>query len=196
MNDLLGTLSQQVGGQVARQMSRQLGTDVGTTESAINAALPMLLGAISRNAATADGAKALNKALDQHDGAILNDLLGAVNSQDKMADGAKILGHVFGNKQANVQQGLSQLSGLSADNSAQLLAMLAPVVMGALGQTKRSGGLDADGLATLLGGQRSGIDNKLGGLSRLLDFDGDGSMIDDVLGMGSKMLGGLFGKKS
>lgn len=196
MNDLLGTLSQQVGGQVARQMSRQLGTDVSTTESAINAALPMLLGAISRNAATPEGAKALNKALDQHDGSILNDLLGAVNSQDKRTDGAKILSHVFGNKQANVQQGLSQLSGLTADNSAQLLAMLAPVVMGALGQTKRSSGLDAESLSTLLGGQQAGIDSSLGGLAKLLDFDGDGSVVDDVLDMGSKMLGGLFGKKS
>lgn len=196
MNDLLGTLSQQVGGQVARQISRQLGTDTATAESAINAALPMLLGAISRNAATADGAASLNKALDRHDGAILNDLLGAIGTGATTADGAKILGHVFGNKQNNVQQGLSQISGLSADNSAQLLAMLAPIVMGALGQTKRSGGLDADGLAVLLGGQRDTIDNSLGGFARFLDFDGDGSVVDDVLDMGSKMLGGLFGKKS
>jgi len=196
MNDLLGMLSQQVGGQVARQMSRQLGTDVATTEGAINAALPMLLGAISRNAATPDGAKSLNQALDKHDGSLLTDLVGAVTSPNEMTDGAKILGHVFGNKQANVQQGLSQMSGLTADNSAQLLAMLAPVVMGALGQTKRTSGLDADGIATLLGGQRAEIDNSLGGLTKLLDFDGDGSIVDDVMDMGSKMLGGLFGKKS
>ncbi|MCB0109422.1 MAG: DUF937 domain-containing protein [Caldilineaceae bacterium] len=196
MNDLMGILSEQVGGQVARQISRQLGTDVATTESAIHAALPMLLGAISRNAATPEGAASLNKALDRHDGSILNDLLGAVNSQDRAADGAKILGHVFGSRQDNVQQGLSQLSGLSAENSAQLLAILAPVVMGALGQTKRTSGLDADSLAILLGGQRERIDNSLGGFARFLDFDGDGSAVDDVIDMGSKMLGGLFGKKS
>lgn len=196
MNDLMGMLSEQVGGQVSRQISRQLGTDVNTTESAINAALPMLLGAISRNAATPEGAASLNKALDKHDGSILNDLVGAMNSQGEMADGTKILGHVFGSRQDNVQQGLSKMSGLTADNSGQLLAMLAPIVMGALGQTKRSGGLDADSLAILLGGQQEKIDNSLGGLSRLLDFDGDGSMVDDVIDMGSKMLGGLFGKKN
>lgn len=196
MNDLLGTLSQQVGGQVARQMSRQLGTDVATTESAINAALPMLLGAISRNAATPEGAKSLNHALDKHDGTILEDLMGAVTSQDRMSDGSKILGHIFGGKQPAVQQGLSQLSGLSADNSAQLMAMLAPVVLGALGQTKRSSGLDADGLATLLGGQQQAADSKLGGLAGLLDMDGDGSIVDDVMNIGSKMLGGMFGKKN
>lgn len=195
MNDLLGTLSQQVGSQVASQISQQLGTDASTTASAINAALPMLLGAISRNAATPGGAKALDKALNTHDGSVLNDLVGAVTNPATMSDGAKILGHVFGSKQANVQQGLSQLSGLSADNSAQLLAILAPVVMGALGQTKRTSGLDADSLATLLGGQRQGIDRSLGGLVKFLDFDGDGSVVDDVMDMGSKMLGGLFGKK-
>lgn len=196
MNDLIGLLSEQVGGQVARQVSRQLGTDVETTESAINAALPMLLGAISRNVSTADGAKSLNHALDQHDGAVLNDVVGAMSSQDRINDGAKILGHIFGGKQGNVEQGLSKVSGLSADNSAQLMAMLAPIVMGALGQTKRSGGLDADGLAILLGGQREATDSKLVGLASLLDMDGDGSIVDDVLDVGSKVLGGMFGKKN
>ena len=196
MNDLLGTLSEQVGGQVAQQISKQLGTDTGATESAINAALPMLIGAISRNAATKEGAESLSQALDKHDGSVLNDVLGAVTSQDKMADGAKILGHVFGSKEGNVQQGLSQMSGLSTENSAQLMAMLAPVVMGALGQTKQSSGLDADGIAMLLGGQRAAVDSKLGGLAGLLDMDGDGSAVDDIIGMGSKMLGGLFGKKN
>ncbi|MFZ4663281.1 MAG: DUF937 domain-containing protein [Caldilineaceae bacterium] len=125
MNDLLGMLSQQMSGPVVDQISKQLGTDAKTTQSAVNAALPMLLGAISRNASSPQGAKSLDKALNNHDGSVLNDLLGAVTSQDRTADGAKILGHVLGNKQNNVQQGLSQLSGISADNSAQLLAMLA-----------------------------------------------------------------------
>lgn len=195
MNDLLGTLSQQMSGQVVAQISKQLGTDPQSTQSAINAALPMLLGAISRNAASPHGAQALDKALSQHDGSILTDLLGAVNSKDKVADGAKILGHVLGNRQGNVQQGLSQLSGISADNSAQLLAILAPVVMGALGQTKKSSGLNADDLAALLGGQKQSFDGPLGSLVGLLDSDGDGSVVDDVLNMGSSLLGGLFGKK-
>ncbi len=196
MNDLLGTLSQQVGGQVAGQISKQLGIDPKMSESAINAALPMLLGAISRNASTAQGAQALDKALDRHDGSALSDLISTVTSQDRVKDGEKILGHVFGGRQNNVQQGLSQLSGLDTQKSAQLLAMLAPLVMGALGQTKRSNGLGADDLAVLLGGQRQSFDGKLGGLVSLLDMDGDGSVIDDVMGMGSKLMGGLFGKKS
>lgn len=195
MNDILGLLSQQMSGPVVGQISKQLGTDPQTTQSAVNAALPMLLGAISRNAASPQGAQALDKALNQHDGSVLQDLLGAVTSQERAADGAKIVGHVFGNRQANVQQGLSQLSGISADNSAQLLALLAPVVMGALGQTKKNSGLNADTLAALLGGQKQNFDGPLGSLVGLLDADGDGSAIDDVLNMGSKLLGGLFGKK-
>lgn len=195
MNDLLGTLSNQLSGPVVDQISKQLGADPKTAQSAINAALPMLLGAISRNAASPQGAQALNNALNKHDGAILNDLVGALSSQDKVADGTKILGHVLGARQTNVQQGLSKLSGLSADNSGQLLAMLAPVVMGALGQTKQSNGFGADDLAALLGGQQQSFDGPLGSLVGLLDADGDGSVVDDVLGMGSKLLGGLFGKK-
>jgi hypothetical protein len=195
MNDLLGTVSQQMSGPVVEQLSKQLGMDAKTTQSAVNAALPMLLGAISRNAASSHGAQALDKALSQHDGTVLNNLLGAVSSQERAADGAKILGHVFGNKQGNVQQGLSQLSGISANNSAQLLAMLAPIVMGALGQTKRDNGFGADDLAALLGGQRQSFDGPLGGLVNLLDRDGDGNVVEDVMEMGSQLLGGLFGRK-
>lgn len=194
MNDLLGMLSQQMSGPVVAQISKQLGTDAQTTQSAVNAALPMLLGAISRNASTNQGAQALDNALNRHDGSILNDLLGAVTSQDRATDGAKILDHVLGNRQANVQQGLSQISGITADNSAQLLAILAPVVMGALGQTKRANGFGADDIAALLGGQRQQFDGPLGSLAGLLDTDGDGSIVDDVMGMGSKLLGGLFGR--
>ena len=195
MNDLLGMLSQQVSGQVVDQISKQLGTDPKTAQSAVSAALPMLLGAISRNAETPQGAQALSNALNQHDGSVLTDLLGAVSSQDRATDGAKILGHVLGKRQTTVEQGLSRLSGISTNNSAQLLAILAPVVMGALGQTKRSNGLGADDLAALLGGQRQSFDGPMGSLAGLLDMDGDGSILDDVLGMGSKLLGGLFGKR-
>ena len=70
MNDLLGMLSQQVSGQVVDQISKQLGTDPKTAQSAVNTALPMLLGAISSNADSPQGAQALSTALNQHDGSV------------------------------------------------------------------------------------------------------------------------------
>ena len=73
---------------------------------------------------------------------------------------------------------------------------LAPgtLVMAALGSAKRSKGLDAGGLATMLGEERTAIGAKSGGglgsLLQLIDADKDGSVIDDVGGM----LGRMFGR--
>jgi hypothetical protein len=64
--------------------------------------------------------------------------------------------------------------------------------MGSLGKTQRQNGLDAEGLATLLGDQRAKANTGLGGLAILLDMDGDGEIADDVQKLVSKLLGGLF----
>jgi len=53
-------------------MSAQLGTDTAATSNAISMALPILLGGLSKNAANAEGAAALDNALNVHDGGILD----------------------------------------------------------------------------------------------------------------------------
>ena len=91
-----------------------------------------------------------------------------------------------------MSQGVGATAGLGKAQSAQLLAMLAPIVMGVLGSAKRSKGLDAGGLASMLGQERGRIGAPTGGLGslmQLIDQDGDGSVIDDVGGMLGKMLG-------
>ena len=154
----------------------------------------MLLSALGKNAASPQGAQALLGALSRdHDGSVLDNLGSLLGSGALGKEGTAILGHVLGNKQGAVAAGIGQASGLTADTSGQLLAMLAPLVMGSLGKTQRQGGLDAEGLASMLGGQRKQANAGLGGLAGLLDMDGDGDMTNDVMKLGSKLLGGLFG---
>ena len=70
--------------------------------------------------------------------------------------GGAILGHVFGGQQGNVAAALGKSTSLlpeSGQEYLQLLAMLAPIVMGVLGkQHKERGGL----LGSLLGGPKKG----------------------------------------
>lgn len=197
MASLLGTLTQQLSGQTVDQLSTQLGTDPASTQKAVGAALPLLLGALGRNTAQPEGAAALVHALERdHDGSVLNDVPGFLAAGGNPQAGQGILRHVLGEKQGLVEQTLSQSTGLSASSTSQLLTMLAPLVLGAIGQTQRTQGLNAGGLATLLGGERQQADSMLGGLAtQLLDQNNDGSVVDDVLNMGSKLLGGLFGRK-
>ena len=193
MSSLLNTIAGQLDEQTVHQISSQLGADDTTTQQAISAALPMLVGALGRNAATSDGAQALDNALARdHDGSILNDLPAMVASNATMQDGEAILGHVLGNRRNNVENGISQVTGLDQGSTGQLLTMLAPIVLGALGQQKQQQGLDVQALAGLLTQERQASESSLGGFAQLLDLDGDGEISDEIIGIGSSLLNNLF----
>ena len=78
-NSLAEELFQQLQGAPLQQVSQQLGTGQMQTASAISAALPLLLGALGKNAAQPQGAEALFGALQKdHAGLDLSSVLGAV----------------------------------------------------------------------------------------------------------------------
>jgi hypothetical protein len=190
---ILDVLQQQLGGNAVQQISRQLGTDHGTTETAIQAALPMLVGAIARNAQQPAQAGALANALSRdHDGSILDNVAGYLG-QGSTGTGDGILGHVLGPNRQAVATGLGQVSGLDPAKAGMLLSLLAPLVMGALGKAQRNGNLDPGGLAGMLGAERQRADaaapGVMGMLGRFLDRDGDGSVMDDIGGMLGKLRG-------
>jgi len=206
MAGLLDLLNSDLGKTLVSGASQQLGQNTSTTSSALSAALPLILGAMKNNASTPKGAEGLLGALSNsnHDGSILDNLGGLLGGSDEMKDGAGILGHVFGGKEQNVAQAVSAKSGMDMSSVMSLLQMAAPVVLGYLGKQSRQDNVsDAGGIENMLGGLLGGgAQQEQNLVSQLLDADGDGSVIDDLMGMasGSKkdglgsLLGGLFGK--
>src|SRR5829696_7499967 len=74
LQDLLG---QQQGSQAVEQISQNVGAEPSLVNSAIQMALPAILGGLANNAASPQGAQSLNNALDRdHDGGILDNLGG------------------------------------------------------------------------------------------------------------------------
>ncbi len=189
---MLDMLQQRLGNEAAvRQIGAQLGSDQSTTQTAIAAALPMLVGALARNAQDPAQAGALSTTLGKkHDGSILDDVTSHLGRQ-QFADGDGILGHVFGGRKQSVATGLGQVAGMDAGKAGMLLSMLAPLVLGALGKAQREQNLDAGGLAGMLGGERQraadAAPGVMGMLGKFLDRDGDGSVMDDIGGMLGKL---------
>jgi hypothetical protein len=187
---LLDMLQQRLGGDAVNQISSRLGTDPANTRTAIAAALPMLVGALARNAQDPGKAGALANALGRHDGSVLDDVAGYLGRGDT-GDGDGILGHVLGGKKETVETGLGQAAGLDPAKAGTLLAMLAPLVMGALGKAQREKGLDTGGLAGMLGSEQQraadAAPGVMGMLSSFLDRDHDGSVMDDIGGMLGKL---------
>jgi hypothetical protein len=175
-------------------MSRVIDADPQQTSNAVSAALPLILGGLSRNAASGDGASSLLGALDRdHDGSVLDDVMGYLG-QGGSVEGDGILSHVFGNGRSVVEQGVSRASGLDMSKVAQLLPLLAPIVLGALGRARQNNQIDEGSLPGVLNqGQESlgGSAGLIGTLSEMLDQNKDGSVVDDLGGL----LGGLLGGK-
>lgn len=186
LEDLLG---QQQGNQAVEQISQLIGANPTVTNSAIQMALPMILGALAKNTQQSDGAEALSNTLQKnHDGGILDNLGGFLGGDNRDTnDGIGILGHIFGNKQGAAAQQVSQQSGLDIGQVAQLFITLAPIVMGFLGKKKTEQNLDANGLSNLLGEQQQTMQSSgnpmMDMVSGFLDQDKDGSAMDDLASM-------------
>ena len=196
MDSIIQLLISQMGGGAVGKISDQLGIDEDKTQQAIGMALPVLIGALNRNTEDSGGAEALVGALQRdHDGSILDNLSGAVTKEETVQDGLAILGHVFGERQSNVQGSISRATGLDQDQVMRIFALLAPIVLGALGQMQRKKNLDAQGVSKLLQEERTTVEKTGSGLVQLLDMDGDGDVSEEIISLGSNLLGGLFGGK-
>jgi len=196
MDSLLQTLLGQLSGDSLGAITDQLGIDEGTAQKAVGLALPLLIGSLNRNSSSADGAQALTKAVARdHDGSILSDLASNLMQPKVQEDGLAILGHVLGAKKENVGNSLGKASGLDSAQVIQLLSMLAPVVLGAIGKAQRQKNLDAQGVASLLTQEREQASSTLPGIAQLLDMDGDGDVTEEMINLGGSLLSSFLSKK-
>ena len=189
-SSVLESLTNQLGGGASSQQ----------TSGAADSIMEVLLGGVARNAASPDGANALNNALENdHDGGILDnlqDILGGKQQapNPRAMNGAGILKHILGDKQSSIIDAISQQNGLNSSQTGSLMMKLAPVLLGVLGKQKRSQGLDASAISDLLSGERQQQQQRqssspIGGmLKSFIDQDGDGNIMDDLGGMLGRFL--------
>jgi len=195
MSSILDLLGSGLDERALGQLGAQIGATRAQTQRAVETSLPLLMGALQRNATAPDGASALAGALDRdHDGSILDDVAGFFGKSATNSD-LRSLDHIFGGRRGSIENAVARSSGLDGGQVMQLLAQLAPLVLGALARARgAAAGARADsggGLGDLLGGAMGRMQDSnpgLGGLlGGLLDSDGDGSIVDDLL---EKGLGG------
>lgn len=187
----------QMGG--LQSMARELGVTEAQATRGAEALVPAILGGFKKQAqAQPTGLAGLGGLLGQLGGGGLLDAVLAPQPTD-VSRGDDVLGRIFGSKDVSrtVAQQAATQSGLDPALLKKMLPMVAMMVAGFMAQ--RSAGAQpapaaAGGLGSLLGGLLGGQGGGaapaggLGGLASMLDLDGNGNPLDDILRMAGKAM--------
>lgn len=195
--NLIDLITGNAGNQVAAQAENKFGISQNQVIALLAVAAPLVISYLRNKSQDSNEAEALNKALDRdHDGSILDNPAQALERQQ---EGGSILDHIFGGQKAQVENQLSQNTGISMDKIGPVLTMLAPIIMGYIGKEKQSSGVNSGGgLGDLLGGILGGAQQQAQQSNPLNDILGQvlgggnqqqssGNPLNDILG---SVLGG------
>jgi hypothetical protein len=191
----------QMGG--LQSMARELGVSEKQAASGAEALIPAILGGFKKQAQSQpSGVEGLGDMLGQlGGGSLMDDVLSPEPTHVDRGD--DVLGQIFGSKDVSrtVAQNAAAQSGLEPSLLKKMLPMLAMLVTGYMAkqrsgaspaQASPTGGGLGDLLGGMLGGQTSGASRTMsgagGGLGSMLDLNGDGNPLDDILRMAGKVL--------
>ena len=186
-------------------MAKELGVSPAIAQQGANALLPAILGGFKKQAQSggggAEGLGALGGLLGQlGGGGLLDSVLGS--GPTPVNQGNDVLGQIFGSKDVSrtVAGQAATQTGLDSGLLKKMLPILAMMVAGYMakqgGQAQGGGGLGGM-LGNVLGGAMGGgaapaaggLGGSFGGLGKMLDMDGDGNPLDDIMGMVGKLRG-------
>jgi hypothetical protein len=146
---------------VLSRIGALIGLGPERTKTAIGAAVPALLAGLVGVAQKPEGRSRLAAMAQGQDASLLDNLTGALGGgreKSLIDSGKSMLSSLFGQGRLDGLTGaVGRSTGLDQRSAQSLLGALAPMVMGVLGREQRSQGLDAQGLAAMLSGQKDSI---------------------------------------
>ena len=186
---LLESLLKSTQGAPISELAAKFGISPDQTASALGHLVPELSKSLKQNASTKEGLDSLTRALEKGNHDRYVDTPSLATSDAGVQEGNGILGHIFGskNKSREVAGQAAAKTGLDLGILKKMLPMVASMAMGSLKKSRGAPSLSNDGGSSGASSGKGGA----GGLLGFLDRDGDGQIIDDVLGFAK----GLFGKK-
>ena len=188
----------QMGG--IQSMARELGVSESQATAGAAALLPALLGGFKKQAQPTGLEGLVGMLGNLGGGGLLDDVLAP--QPTNVARGNDVLGQIFGSPDVSrtVASRASSQTGLDPALLKKMLPMLAMLVAGFMAKqggagasapSASGGGLGGNLgglLGGLLGGGQGAARSAPGGLASMLDLDGDGNPLDDILGMAGKLM--------
>lgn len=199
INDILA----QMGG--LQSVARELGVSEADVAKGAEALVPAILGGVKKQVQSQGvGSEGLGGLLSQLGGGLLENVLSPQPTD--VGQGNNVLGQIFGSKEVSraVADNAAAQSGLDPALLKKMLPMLAMLVTGYMArQGGGAAGGPGDGAGGLVGAltgalgglfgnaapaAASGTPAASGGLMSMLDLNGDGNPLDDILNMAGKAM--------
>lgn len=184
-------LIQQMGG--LQSVAREFGVNGQDAERGAAALLPAILGGFQKQAQAPSGVEGLSGMLNQLGGGGLLDNVMSSQPTD-VGLGNNVLGQIFGSKDVSrsVAANAASQTGLDPSMLKKLLPVLAMMAAGYMAkqQGSRAAAPAGGGLGGLLGGLLGGGGQAAapgGGLASMLDRNGNGNPLDDIIGMAGRL---------
>jgi hypothetical protein len=174
-NSILTSISSILTPEVIGRLASATGLDRSMAQTAVGAAVPSILSALANLAGRPGGAQQLANATTGQPADILGSVASSLTGSAQVADrGTSLLSSLLGGGALGVLTStLSKFLGIGEGPMRTMLGLLTPVIMGVLGREQRAAGLDVNGLARMLTGQKDEIATAIpSGLSRLLESSG------------------------
>ena len=190
----------QMGG--LQSMAKELGVTESQVASGAAVLIPAIMGGFKKQAqAQPTGLEGLGGLLGQLGGGGLLDQVLAPEPTN-LDSGNSVLGQIFGSKDVSrsVTQHAAAQSGLDPSLLKKMLPMLAMLVTGYMAKQGSAAAPAAQGgglggalgglLGNMLGGGGAAAANqpKGGGLASMLDLNGDGNPLDDIMRLAGKVM--------
>ena len=173
--NLLDLVKDQITSSLATQASSFLGESESSVTSAMSGMLPTILGSLVQKTATPTGAQNMMDLIDGLDLNSLGNIAGIFSEgpssvNNLLSIGGNISKVLFGDKETNVVDTLSGLSGLGSGSTSTLLKTATPFIVSLVGSHVKGKG--ASFLTSLLGSQSSYLKNLIpADVSNLIGFN-------------------------
>ncbi|GAB3642356.1 DUF937 domain-containing protein [Spirosoma arcticum] len=188
--NLLELANSYISNDVVEQVSTTLGETPQNTQTAINGALPTVLGGLIQKSAEPGGIGGIMDMVAQvitpnraggevitPEGGVFSQLGSLFDGNDGtqmssfMSMGSGLVTSLFGDKAEGIASALSAHSGIKQTSASSLMSLVTPVLLGVLGKRIEADGSGLSGLAGLLSSQAgsvqtalpSGLASRLGG---------------------------------
>lgn len=157
-DNIVATISEYLTPDIIGKLATASGLDRSMAGEAVSAAVPTILNSLAELVTQPGGARRLMSVMSEQTGDLQSFASSLIAPSQSAATGNSILSSLIGGSTpSTIASGIANMLGLSTNAVQTILGLVTPLVLGGLRRAQNARGLDADGLARMLGEQKENI---------------------------------------